>query len=184
MVLPPGFVRPAWDVAGFVGKAPLWGRFWEHSELTTRQSALMREAREIVRTNLEEFRIQGADFGLIHADPIPDNILFDRHSAAIIDYDDSGFGFRMYDLAVALYDRSHTQPNHCLADSLCAGYRSCRLLPESHWKRLPLFLLLRSLACLGWIEPRKDLNDGVARSRRYLRAAVRSFLDFSDVHQR
>jgi Ser/Thr protein kinase RdoA (MazF antagonist) len=41
-------------------------------------------------------------FGLIHADLHLDNALFWRDDVRIIDFDDCGFGYWLYDIAVSL----------------------------------------------------------------------------------
>ncbi len=168
---PPDFRRPAWDVDGFLGEAPVWGRFWEHPALAADEAALMRSVRSAARSDLSAFRNEGADFGLIHADPLCENILLDNGRPAIIDYDDGGFGFRMYDLAVFLF-RHGRAAGGAFGEDVVAGYRQHRALPDSHWRRLRLFLLLRSFACLGWIVPRMDVPGGPARSRNYVASAV------------
>ena len=179
---PAGFVRPSWDIDGFLGEEPLWGRFWEHSGLTMADARLMQEVREAARADLERFLQDGADFGLIHADPLPDNIFISKSGPVIIDYDDSGYGFRMYDLAVATY-RQIDEPGHeGLSECLVAGYREHRELPDGHWETLPLFHLLRSLACLGWVEPRQDFPGSRERLHRYVetaRAASMRYLETS-----
>lgn len=168
---PAGFVRPSWDIDGFLGEEPLWGRFWENSGLTTADARLMREVREVARTDLMRFLRDGADFGLIHADPLPENIFVSESGPVIIDYDDSGYGFRMYDLAVATYRRIDEPSNEAISECLAAGYREHRELPDEHWETLPLFHLLRSLACLGWIEPRQDFPGSRQRLHRYVDTA-------------
>ena len=47
--------------------------------------------------------------GLIHADLHLDNALFWRDNVRVIDFDDCGFGYWLYDIAVALWElRSET----------------------------------------------------------------------------
>ena len=50
----------------------------------------------------------GADqVGLIHADLHLDNALFWRDDVRIIDFDDCGFGYWLYDIAVSLWELRH-----------------------------------------------------------------------------
>ncbi len=177
---PAGFLRPSWDVDGFLGEEPLWGRFWENSGLSSADTSLMHDVREAAREDLERFFQSGADVGLIHADPLLDNILLSESGPVIIDYDDSGYGFRMYDLAVASYRRIDEPGVGRHSECLVSGYREHRELPDEHWETLPLFHLLRSLACLGWVEPRQDLQGSRERLHRYLETArveSRRYLD-------
>jgi Ser/Thr protein kinase RdoA (MazF antagonist) len=87
---------------------------------------------------------QGPDvYGLIHADlGVDANLLFwgSPPEARAIDFDDSGFGYWMYDLAVSL---EHCRDEAAYAeyrDALLEGYTGVRSLPDSQLERLELFM--------------------------------------------
>jgi Ser/Thr protein kinase RdoA (MazF antagonist) len=85
---------------------------------------------------------QGPDvYGLIHADlGLEANVLFWDGEARAIDFDDSGFGYYIFDLSLAL---EHCQEDNALPqfrDALLAGYSQVRSLPEDQLKYLDLFL--------------------------------------------
>jgi Ser/Thr protein kinase RdoA (MazF antagonist) len=85
---------------------------------------------------------QGPDvYGLIHGDlGIDANVLFRGGEARAIDFDDSGFGYYVYDLSLAL---EHCQEDERLPqfrDALLDGYRRVRSLPDDQAKYLELFL--------------------------------------------
>ena len=64
----------------------------------------------------------------------------------------------MYELAVAL-DSVLDHADYAAAQiSLVEGYREFRDLPESDLAYLPIFLLVRSLASLGWVHHRPELG--------------------------
>jgi Ser/Thr protein kinase RdoA (MazF antagonist) len=143
--LPPGFQRPAWDRDGLVGDAPFWGRFWDGAD-----SSLLTGVRDHARAALHAAPAQ--DYGLIHADLGNENVLVDGPRVHFIDFDDSGFGYRLFDLASTLY-KSADEPDFAdLQDALLAGYATRRVLPDL--TLLPLFIVLRSLTYLGWIAAR------------------------------
>jgi Ser/Thr protein kinase RdoA (MazF antagonist) len=80
-------------------------------------------------------------YGLIHADlGIDANLLFWRGEARAIDFDDSGFGYWMYDLAVSLEHVRDSEEYLCLRDALLDGYAELRTLPDEQLARLELFL--------------------------------------------
>ncbi|RYI34818.1 MAG: hypothetical protein EON48_01560, partial [Acetobacteraceae bacterium] len=54
----------------------------------------------VARDALRE-RLAG-DQGLIHADVLRENVLVNGRSVSLIDFDDSGLGFRLHDLGTAL----------------------------------------------------------------------------------
>ncbi|GGH58360.1 phosphotransferase [Frigidibacter albus] len=168
MMLPPGFARPSWDEDGFLGEAALWGRFWESPAFAPGERALMLEARDVARQMLAEVRAEGCDFGLIHADVLRENVLCHDGQLALIDFDDSGFGFRHYDLATALVQSLEEPALPDLAATLVAGYRETRTLAPG---RLALFVMLRCCASAGWIASRAGPDD--PRQRFYAGRALR-----------
>jgi Ser/Thr protein kinase RdoA (MazF antagonist) len=80
-------------------------------------------------------------YGLIHADlGLDANVLFWHGEARAIDFDDSGFGYYIYDLSLAL---EHCQEDEALPqfrDALLDGYTQVRSLPEDQLEYLDLFL--------------------------------------------
>lgn len=167
----PDFPRPAWDAAGLCGEAPLWGRFWENPALDAGERALLLRARDHAFAALTAFRAEGADYGLIHADVLRENVLSGPKGLALIDFDDAGFGFRMYDLGTAVVQNLEEPNLSAMVAALVAGYRAVRPLPDAAVARLPLFVALRSFASAGWIVSRMAADD--PRQRFYAERAVR-----------
>ncbi len=168
--IPERFERPSWDIDGFLGDNPLWGRFWDNPVLSSNERMFLLDLKTVLKTRLQQFLDDGGDFGLIHADVISENVLVANGKPIIIDYDDSGYGFRMYDLAVPLY-RFYPSPTFArLAALLKEGYTDYRPLPGKSWEFLLTFILLRRLALLGWVVPRKPPDEIASRTRKNLKA--------------
>lgn len=172
LALPGWFTRPHWDIDGLLGSAPFWGRFWEHPAASEDEALLLQEARRFAREKLSDYAAQGADQGLIHADVLRENILFDGHHAHLIDFDDCGFGFRLYDLGTALSQNLEEPALNDIATGLVEGYATLRPLTEEDLAMLPVFVMLRTLASVGWTMPR--LGPGDPRIRDYLNRAIRT----------
>ena len=153
---PEGFVRPVLDEEGLLGEQPRWGRFWEHAALNSDEKALLIRIRNQLRSVLRQYDKQAARFGLIHADLHPDNILLDGGQLALIDFDDSAFGWHMYDLASALIEYAGAQDFPELKGALLRGYREERVLSPQDEGMLPVFLLLRGMALIGWFHQRPE----------------------------
>lgn len=156
MAIPTGFTRHAWDEHGLVGPAPLWGRFWEHPTLTDAEREVLARARSASAIDLYEFGKDDGNYSLIHADFVPENLLDDDGVLKLIDFDDCGYGWHMFELATALYftiDQSHHAD---ITAALIAGYRTRRPLPRDHEVLLPMFLFLRGTTYLGWIRSRPE----------------------------
>jgi Ser/Thr protein kinase RdoA (MazF antagonist) len=153
---PPGFTRRRLDLDGLLGEAPLWGRFWEHTALTEAEQALLLRARGEVRAALSAYGERPDNFGLIHADLHPDNIIYDGAELALIDFDDSAYGWHMYDIASALFEYTLAPDFEALRAALLDGYREHRPLPMKDVEMLPVFLLIRGMAIIGWIHQRPE----------------------------
>lgn len=149
-------VRHAWDENGLIGPEPLWGPFWKMSGLTEHQGALLQQARKRAAADLAAFGKGGDRYGLIHADFVPENLLFDGGAINLIDFDDCGFGWHMFELATALFFLEHQNDYADLTQALLRGYRQERALPAEHEAMLPLFLFLRGTTYLGWMQTRRE----------------------------
>lgn len=153
---PPGFTRRRLDVEGLLGEAPFWGRFWEHAALTSAEVALLLRARERVRATLTAYGIGADHFGLIHADLHPDNIVDDGEELVLIDFDDSSYGWHVYDMATALIEDIFAPDFDALRTALLDGYREHRSLTARDVAMLPIFLLIRGMALIGWFHQRDE----------------------------
>ncbi len=175
LALPARFRRHAWDAEGLIGAAPLWGRFWENPALAPDERRTILAARARLRAALDAYRADGGDFGLIHADPIRGNVLVEGERVTLIDFDDAGFGFRAYDLAVLMTQNEHLPNADALLRAAIAGYRSVRPFSRRSEALLPGLILARRLASAGWIVPRSQEGDPRRRyfAERALEAAER-----------
>jgi Ser/Thr protein kinase RdoA (MazF antagonist) len=153
--LPPGFRRHALDKEGLIGEGAAWGRFWCAVALTAAERDLVGAARERAGEQLDALPPRPASFGLIHADLVRENIFVSPGKVRIIDFDDSGFGYRMFDLAVALI-KNRDEPHYAVMKrALLAGYATRREITPEDEASITLFLALRDLALLGWADQRQ-----------------------------
>lgn len=159
--LPSQFTRPVSDTEALLGEHPAWGRFWENAALTRGDADLLQDARRALRETLESHATQGADFGLIHADALRENVMVDGDQVKLIDFDDGVFGFRMYELGVAMSQNWDAPNKAALAEALLTGYGSERALPHDAHQLLDAFTVLRGLASCGWVIGRYPENDPV-----------------------
>jgi Ser/Thr protein kinase RdoA (MazF antagonist) len=158
LTLPEGFSRPRWDIDGLVGETPFWGRFWEHPLLSAEDAATLTRARAFLRERLLD---HAAPLGLVHADVLRENILVTSAGLALIDFDDSGFGYRLYDLGTVLSQDLYEPDRPALQAALIEGYASLCPIDAG---MVPVFTLARVLASVGWVAPRLPLDHPVHRS--------------------
>ncbi|MEZ5738288.1 MAG: phosphotransferase [Burkholderiaceae bacterium] len=161
---PAGFERPAWDLAGLVGEAPLWGRYWDNPTLAPDQARLLAQARDKARRLLAD-ALPGLDAGLVHADLVPDNVIIDGTRIQLIDFDDGGHGFRLFELATTLNRATRLATATDLRAALLQGYQDERPIDLG---LLPVFEAVRSFTYVGWIIPRLGEPGAAERNRRFI----------------
>ena len=154
LTLPDWFTRPAWNRDGLVGDAPLWGRFWDHPNLTEPDRETLTHARHWLSDDLAQ---TASPQGLIHADVLRENVLVDGDRLSLIDFDDSGTGYLWHDLGTVLsqclYEPAYPDIRAALAD----GYGIAA-------DQVDRFTLARCLASVGWAMTRLPLDHPVQAS--------------------
>ena len=155
---PAKFTRHALDADGLMGTDPHWGPFWDHQGLTGAERRLMLDTRDRLHAVLAGLDREPAGYSLIHADMHPGNVLVDGDRLTIIDFDDAGWGWHAYDIAVALFYQQRIANFDALERAYVAGYRSVRRLSDTSLALLPMFRLIRGLAQIGWFHQRPELD--------------------------
>tara|TARA_B100000686_G_scaffold310352_1_gene353076 strand:- start:264 stop:1259 length:996 start_codon:yes stop_codon:yes gene_type:complete len=157
---PKDFKRHSFDTDGFLGSKPFWGRFWEAQNATTREREKLSLIRNNITESLSKLPKDINSFGMIHADLHSQNVLIQGKSLSVIDFDDSGFGWYGFDLAVAIWDRLDFTATGCHFDiaykSLIRGYLEERPNAKDIIETIPTFLLMRTLMIIRWIEDRPE----------------------------
>ncbi|SLN10252.1 phosphotransferase [Pseudooctadecabacter jejudonensis] len=167
--------RPAWDQGGLLGHAPLWDRFWDNPALNLDQKTRLLAFRDSARDDLTQIA-PSLDYGLIHADLVAANVMVSGDTLHVIDFDDGGFGFRLFDVATALLKHRTARDYPALRAALLAGYTSLRPLDTPH---LPLFMALRAASYVGWNISRADEDDTGARNARFITQAEAQITEYT-----
>ena len=116
----------------------------------------MIKTRERLREELIAFGQSEQNYSLIHADMVPENVLIDGSHVRLIDFDDAGFGWHLFEMATSLYFSAADSDYELLRDAFVRGYRTQRALSDSDLDKLPLFMLARATTYLGWAHTRSE----------------------------
>ncbi len=148
---PPGFTRFAWDYDGAFGRVARWGRWQDGMAIGPEELEVLGRLDATLRSRLERFGSAPQRFGLVHADLRLANLLEDGDEVYVIDFDDSGFSWFLYDFgtAVSFFEDDPRVPE--LTDAWVRGYRAVRELPAEDEAEIPTFVLMRRLLLVAWI---------------------------------
>jgi Ser/Thr protein kinase RdoA (MazF antagonist) len=141
---PSGFERLQYD-SQFLEKTllELRGIEWLHDDLPLFERAMARARQAFNEPNIP--------WGLIHADLHPGNMVWQGAKVSIIDFDRSGFGPVIYDIATTfgyLEDAERT--------AFLSGYETVSLLPEGFTEKRPMFTIAEWLTNLAFLAARAE----------------------------
>lgn len=77
--------------------------------------------------------------------------MIDQEQIKVLDFDDSGYSWFLYDLASALSFIEHKPYIPALIAAWLTGYESLRVIPERDKEEIPTFIMLRRLLLLAWL---------------------------------
>ena len=148
---PDGFVRKTWDFATTIGDTPHWGD-WRHAMgLDTRSLPILEKVTVALARALEQIGQSEDNFGLIHADLRLTNLLVDGDRLAVIDFDDCGVSWHLYDFAAAISFMETSPHIPELQAAWLQGYRTVQPLSQDQVDTLPTFVMLRRLLLTAWL---------------------------------
>jgi Ser/Thr protein kinase RdoA (MazF antagonist) len=148
---PPGFVRKVWNFQTTLGTTPLWGDWRAGLGLDAAGRALLETTAAALAARLAAYG-EGPDrFGLVHADLRLANLLVDGDRLNLIDFDDCGFSWFLYDFAAAISFIEHDPQVPDLLANWLAGYRETRPLSAEDEAMMPVFVMLRRILLTAWI---------------------------------
>lgn len=168
--------RFSWDWEHLLGKNARWGSWRDYPGLTREDFSLFRRASDEIRGRLASYGKGPSRYGLIHADLHLSNVILDGEKLHVIDFDDCGYGWFLYDLGCSLVEYDDGLPE--LARAWLEGYRTMRRLTAEDLDEAPAFLLLRRMVRLAWLSSRIGSDTARSVGPGYLERTRRLALEF------
>jgi Ser/Thr protein kinase RdoA (MazF antagonist) len=177
---PEYFTRFRWDVDATLGREARWGN-WRHAPgLTLPDQAIVESAAAEVGHRLTEFACGADRFGLIHADLRMANLMVDPGNTStvpstitVIDFDDCGWSWYLFDLAaVVSFIEDTPEAERMIADWL-RGYLEVRDIPAEQLEMVPTLVMLRRLMLTAWVASHADADAAIAFTDGYATGTAR-----------
>jgi Ser/Thr protein kinase RdoA (MazF antagonist) len=182
---PAGFTRFAWDWHHSLGGGARWGRWQDGIAVGPQEQDVLARAADVVRGRLAAYGTAPERYGLIHADLRLANLLVDDDRVNVIDFDDCGFSWFMYDFGAAVSFLEHDPRLAEWQDAWLRGYRREEPIPVDDEDMIPTFVMLRRLLLVAWMGSHSHsrecqeigpgyTGDSCELAERYLRSGGRA----------
>lgn len=173
--------RFSWDVEELFGKNSRWGDFSLNPFLLEKEKEILGEAVNIGIKRLNAYGRGSDRYGLIHSDLNINNILVQDNIVKVLDFDDCGYGWFLYDLATSVLEYDDTLQE--MTEAWLRGYESVRRLSNEDRAEIQTFIVLRKIVRIGWIATHMD-NDTVKRvTKRYYDETVRMAANYIEKYK-
>jgi len=170
--MPPHFVRPVWDVDSAIGTAAHWGCWRRNPLVGAAERGILGAADAELRQRIAAYGRPPSRWGLIHGDMRQANLLVDATGTRLIDFDDCGFSWHMYDLACTLtFNEHHPDIDNILAAWLGA-YRAAVTLDADDLGIIPSMVMLRRLLLVGWFATHGHAAEAATMGRHFVADTV------------
>jgi Ser/Thr protein kinase RdoA (MazF antagonist) len=148
---PAWFTRFQWDYAAAFGGAARWGRWQDGVGVGSAERRVLGRLDDALHARLKAFGRGPERYGLVHADTRLANLLVYQGSVSVIDFDDCGFSWYLYDLGTSVSFFEHSPEVPALVDSWLTGYRRVGQLTAEDEAEIWTFIMFRRLLLLAWI---------------------------------
>ena len=148
---PTTFTRFTWDADAAFGLTPRWGRWQNGISVGPSEVEVLSRLETTLRRRLDRFGTAPERFGLVHADTRLANLLVNDGAVSVIDFDDSGFSWFLYDLGTSVSFFEHEPQVPDLLDAWMTGYRRKGILTKEDQDEIWTFVLFRRLLLVAWI---------------------------------
>ena len=148
---PTEFTRFVWDFDTSLGERGHWGRWQDGLAVGPQEEEILGRCADLLRSRLAVYGTGPDRFGLVHADMRLANLLVKGDDVTVIDFDDCGLSWFMYDLGSSLSFIEHEPYVPELIDAWVRGYRTVTTLSADDEVELPTFVMLRRLLLVAWI---------------------------------
>lgn len=147
----PKFNRKTWDFGATVGDRAYWDDWRAGLGLDAAGRALVQRACNVLEKKVGAYGAAPERFGLIHADLRPANLLVDGDRLGVIDFDDCGFSWFMFDFAAAVSFMEHEPFIPELEEAWLSAYARVAPVTADDIRIMPSLVMLRRIQLMAWV---------------------------------
>lgn len=148
--------RPVWNYEALLGRQALFGDWRLCRELGEEGRRLLDETCRVIRDRLAAYGMERGKFGLIHSDLRAANLLVKDGQMWVLDFDDSGYGWHLHDLAASISFLEDSPMAGAWVEAWLEGYQKHMPFDERDRQEIPTFIMIRRIQLLAWITSHDD----------------------------
>lgn len=169
---PESFERLVWDLEAFFGPEATWGNWRDGPNVDSNVRGVLERVESTITERLQSFGKSEQRYGLIHADMRLANLLIDEGTTRLIDFDDCGFGWFLYDFAAGISFIEDDPQIPAMREAWVRGYRKFRDMSDEEEREIDSFVMLRRLALLAWIGSHINVPEAQALAGNFARVSA------------
>ncbi|WP_058302604.1 phosphotransferase enzyme family protein [Gorillibacterium timonense] len=148
---PAYYKRMEWDFEGTFGVE--WNNFYGESYrsrewLTVSEIAALDRCVEMTKSRLESYGKSPDRYGMIHSDLRAANLLKNGNAIGVLDFDDCGKGWYMYEIAGAVALIEHRPDLEEIIQEIIKGYESVLPISNEDKEEIWTFIMMRRIGML------------------------------------
>lgn len=169
---PAGFVRKHWNFDTLIGPIPHWGDWRLAPSLSDADIALLEQVQARLRSVCAAYGQSPDRYGLVHCDMRLANLLVDGDRLCVIDFDDCGFSWYLYDFAACISFIEHDPRVPQLLEAWLEGYRSVVPLSAEEIAMIPHFVMMRRMQLTAWVASHAETPTAQGLGEAYVQGTV------------
>lgn len=156
--LPRNFTRPRWDFKAALGSEMRWGDWRKGLGVRPHMLPLLNRTVDQIEQRLKAYGESEQRFNLIHGDLRLANLLKHKSQITVIDFDDCGFGWLMYDAATMISFHEHEAQAPEMIQRWIEGYRNIHQLSHEDEQAIHTLIMFRRILLLAWLGSHSDID--------------------------
>ena len=155
---PQNFTRPHWDFDAAFGYEKRWGDWRKGLGVEPSMHDVLSKAVFEIERRLIAYGQSALRFNLIHGDLRLANLLQKGDKLTLIDFDDCGHGWLMYDAATMISFHEHEPQAPEMIRRWIAGYREIRSLSREDENAIQTLVIFRRILLLAWLGTHSEID--------------------------